>query len=71
MEPDKEVVGAYHTLMRYSRQFNDILSRPSIDVNYFKKFCGILYFNLTNQEEELEAGSTKLEFKLLLAICMY
>lgn len=54
--------------MRYSRQFNDYLTRPTIDVDIFDKLLGTLYFDLTNQEEKLKASSCKLEFKHTLSV---
>lgn len=54
--------------MRYSRQFNDYLTRPTIDVDIFDKLHGTLYFDLTNQEEKLKASSCKLEFKHTLSV---
>ena len=64
----KEVARTYGTLMRYSRQFNDNLTRPTIDVDIFDKLHGTLYFDLTNQEEKLKASSCKLEFKHTLSV---
>ena len=60
MKPHREVARINRNLMRYSRQFNDYLRGPTIDINSFKKLCGILYLTLQNQEKEMKAGSTKL-----------
>ena len=45
MKRNKEVARAYRTLTRYSRQFNYVLSGPTINANIFKELYGILYFD--------------------------
>ena len=67
MEPTTDIAKTYRTLMQHVKAFNDYLSGPTIDLKSFQDLYGILYFDLTNQAEELKSGSTKLELKYTLS----
>lgn len=66
MDPTNEIGKAYRDLIEYTKGFNDHLSGPTIDLKSFQNLYGILYFDLTHQEEELKEGDTKLELSYQL-----
>ena len=53
--------------MQYVKGFNYYLSGPTIDLRSFQNLYGLLYFDLTRQEEEPKSGTTKLELKYTLS----
>ena len=63
LKKPKNIADWCHTL----KEFNDYLSASAIDLKKFQDLYGIPYFDLTNQEEELKSGSTKIEFKYTLS----
>ena len=63
LKKPKNIAHWCHTL----KEFNDYLSASAIDLKKFQDLYGIPYFDLTNQEEELKSGSTKIEFKYTLS----
>ena len=79
MEPDKEFARTYCALMRYSRQFNDFLTGPAVDVDSFKKnsmeFCTLTLQIRKKDEEPVQPSwnsSTCYQVTLmLLTMCMH
>ena len=63
LKKPKNIAHWCHTL----EEFNDYLSASTIDLKKFQDLYGIPYFDLTNQDEELQSGSTKIEFKYTLS----
>lgn len=68
MNPTFEIVKTYRTLMSFSKGFNDNLSGPTIILRSFQDVYGILYFDLTNQEEELKVDQPSLNSNILCLV---
>lgn len=68
MNPTFEKVKTYRTLMSFSKGFNGYLSGPTISLRSFQDLYGILYFDLTNQEEELKVDQPSLNSNILCLV---
>ena len=66
INPTTDIAKAYRDLTEYNKGFNDHLSGPTIDLKSFKDLYGILYFDLTHQQDKLKEGETKLELNFQL-----
>ena len=66
INPTTDIAKAYRDLTEYNKAFNDHLSGPTIDLKSFKDLYGILYFDLTHQQDKLKEGETKLELNFHL-----
>ena len=66
LNPKDEEARTFRTLLRYNKQLNYHLSGSLIDKTTFRNLYGLLYFDLTNQNEMMKSGSTKLEFRYQL-----
>lgn len=67
LEPTTQLAKTYRTLLGYNQGFVSHVTSPSIDMDTFKDLYGLIYFNLTNQEEEMKTGSTKIDFRYTLS----
>ena len=65
--PFTELTKTYDTLMSYCSGNSNYITNPIVDLDSFKKLYGLLYFNLTYQEEKIKYGTTKLEFNYTLS----
>ena len=53
----------YRALMSYSSANNNFLTGPLIDLLNFRQLFGIIYFDLRNQEEDVEDSVVSLTFR--------
>ena len=67
MRPFTELTKTYYTLMSYCSGNSNYIMNPIVDLESFKKLYGLLYFNLTYQEEKIKYGTSKLEFNYTLS----
>ena len=49
--------------MEYNKSYNDTYTGSSISLEMFRKYYGIIYFDLRNQESTLKSGTSKLSLK--------
>ena len=56
----------YRTLMSNSSAYNDFLSGSIIDRTNFRNLCGLLYFDLRNQEDDVKDSVVSLTFRYQL-----
>ena len=68
MRPSTEVTKTYDTLMSYCSGNSNYIMNPIVDLKSFKDLYGLLYFNLTYQEEKIKYGTTKLELNYTLSV---
>ena len=53
--------------MEYNKSYNDYIYRfSSLSLDLFRKYYGIIYFDLRNQESTLKSGTSKLSLKWTL-----
>ena len=67
MNPTSEIAKTYRKLVEYQKQLNSYASKPLINLKSFEDLYGLLHFDLTNQEEEIRPGSTKLKLRFTLS----
>ena len=67
MRPSTELTKTYDTLMSYCSGNSNYIMNPIVDLESFKNLYGLLYFNLTYQDEKIKYGTTKLEFNYTLS----